>query len=290
MNWDDTQYLLALGREKTLRKAAQQLYVDQATVGRRIAILKNSLKCQLFIRSNKGYEFTPAGYQAFLAAIEMEQAALTLQNKVKGFDQQLKGDITLSTTDSIAIDFIINAIKQLRTSAPEIRIKLDVTTALRDMTQHNIDIAIRNIRPDTPGLVTKLLLTSPMGLYSSSEYLHQHGYPKTSDSLAGLDLIVHAPMVEKSPDKLFGLAIDKAKIALLADSSLLLRTSIKNGVGIGFLPKFMADIDNLVPIFPEKDFNSNYEIWLVTHADIIHTARIQMVLDTLSQLFSVKAV
>ncbi len=28
MNWDDTQYLLALGREGTLRKAAASLYVD----------------------------------------------------------------------------------------------------------------------------------------------------------------------------------------------------------------------------------------------------------------------
>ncbi len=52
----------------------------------------------------------------------------------------------------------------------------------------------------------------------------------------------------------------------------------------------MADIDNLMPIFSEKNFNSNYEIWLVTHTDILHTARIQMVLDTLSQLFSIKAV
>ncbi len=40
MNWDDTQYLLALGREKTLRKAAQQLYVDQATVGGRLQIFR----------------------------------------------------------------------------------------------------------------------------------------------------------------------------------------------------------------------------------------------------------
>lgn len=66
MNWDDTQYLLALGREKTLRKAAHPLYVDQAKVGRRIAVLENSVKCQLFTRSNRGYELTIAGHQVFL--------------------------------------------------------------------------------------------------------------------------------------------------------------------------------------------------------------------------------
>ncbi|WP_240513891.1 LysR family transcriptional regulator [Photobacterium damselae] len=44
MNWDDTQYLLALGREGTLRKAAASLYVDQATVGRRIATFRKSFK------------------------------------------------------------------------------------------------------------------------------------------------------------------------------------------------------------------------------------------------------
>ncbi|MEC6907450.1 LysR family transcriptional regulator [Photobacterium piscicola] len=287
MNWDDTQYFLALGREKTLRKAARQLYVDQATVGRRIAILENSLKCQLFTRNNRGYVLTLAGHQAFSEAEKMEQAALSLLNKVKGLDQQLKGDITISTTDSVAIDFMIEAIKIIRKTAPEIRVKLDITTILRDMNQHKIDIAIRNIRPEAPGLITKNLLKSPMGLYSSADYLSNHGYPKVSTALDNLDLVVHAPMLKNSPTHLFGLSIENSKIALLADSSLLLRSSIKNGVGIGFLPKYMAENDNLIPIFPERDFKINYELWLVTHADIIKSSRIQIVLNTINQLFSI---
>jgi len=43
MNWDDARFFLALARCGTLRKAAGQLLVDQATVGRRITALEETL-------------------------------------------------------------------------------------------------------------------------------------------------------------------------------------------------------------------------------------------------------
>lgn len=41
--WDDFRYFLALQRNMTLKASARELKVDQATVGRRIQTLEDSL-------------------------------------------------------------------------------------------------------------------------------------------------------------------------------------------------------------------------------------------------------
>jgi DNA-binding transcriptional LysR family regulator len=61
LNWNDFKYFLALARRSRLRLAAADLGVDQATAGRRIAALEESLGSQLFERTATGYELTEAG-------------------------------------------------------------------------------------------------------------------------------------------------------------------------------------------------------------------------------------
>ncbi|MGQ5486966.1 LysR family transcriptional regulator [Photobacterium damselae] len=209
-----------------------------------------------------------------------------LVKKVKGFDQQLSGDVVISTTDSVAIDFVTIAVKHIRTIAPDLRIKLDVTTQICDMTKRNVDIAIRNIRPKNSDIIVKRLLKSPMYLYASEDYIGHNRPSKSVSSLDDLDLVVHAPMLEANASTLWGLSMENARIALLADSSLLLRSAIKGGIGVGFLPEFMAKKDNLVSIFPDYHIDTDYELWMVTHTDTINSAKIRLVINILNEIFA----
>jgi DNA-binding transcriptional LysR family regulator len=54
----------------------------------------------------------------------------------------------------------------------------------------------------------------------------------------------------------------------------MLRNAVKAGIGIGELPISLAEHDGLVQIWPEPARGAVYEIWLVTHQDLRHTARI----------------
>ena len=61
MDWDNARIFLAIHRAGTLRGAAAQLDIDQATVGRRLAAMESSLNAKLFLRTPGGYVATPAG-------------------------------------------------------------------------------------------------------------------------------------------------------------------------------------------------------------------------------------
>jgi DNA-binding transcriptional LysR family regulator len=65
----------------------------------------------------------------------------------------------------------------------------------------------------------------------------------------------------------------------------MLRTAVKAGLGIGELPIHLAEHDGLVQIWPEPARGAVYEVWLVTHQDLRHTARIAAMIDGIVSAF-----
>lgn len=60
-NWDDFRYFLAVVRTGTLSAAAELLDTQHTTVARHIQTLEEQLDARLFLKSNTGYDLTPAG-------------------------------------------------------------------------------------------------------------------------------------------------------------------------------------------------------------------------------------
>ncbi len=50
---------------------------------------------------------------------------------------------------------------------------------------------------------------------------------------------------------------------------------VKQGLGIGELPTPLAQRDGLVRLWPQRARAENYEVWLVSHQDLRHTARVK---------------
>jgi len=73
----------------------------------------------------------------------MESAALELQAKIDCQDEALSGTVRVTSTDSIAIDFLIPAVAALHEAHPGIRVDLEASTQMLNLTQRQADIAIR---------------------------------------------------------------------------------------------------------------------------------------------------
>ncbi len=89
MNDLQIDYFLAAGRNLSFSKAAQELYVSQPAVSRKIQTLEEELGCPLFVRQNKGIELTANGemfyrffdeYRAQLNDLKL-RARLSLEQK-----------------------------------------------------------------------------------------------------------------------------------------------------------------------------------------------------------------
>jgi DNA-binding transcriptional LysR family regulator len=287
MNWDDARVFLAVCRESTLRGAARVLGVDQATVGRRIAALEKSLSATLFLRTSEGYALTAVGEAALRSVEKMEHSALELERQIQGLDDRLTGLVRVSTTDSLAIDFLIPAIARLHEQHPEVRVQLDASTQILSLAKREADIAVRNTRPDNPDLIARRIARWPVGLFASRDYVERHGMPEPGSAFEGHDLVVYQPYLQAHKDMtLVSEPLGRGRIVASLSSSLLVRRSIAAGIGLGEIPLYMGERDGLVRLWPERTRPVPYDIWLVTHADLRHTARVRVVIDEIVAGFS----
>ncbi|HLZ66772.1 MAG TPA: LysR family transcriptional regulator [Aliidongia sp.] len=289
MNWDDARVFLAVGREQTLRGAARLLNIDQATVGRRIASMEQALGSVLFLRTSTGYLLTPAGEAAFDAAEKMEVSALELISRTQGLDRSPSGLVRITTTDFLAVDFVIPAVAELHQKHPGISVILDSSSELANLSRREADIAIRSQKPGNPDLILKRLACWPMGLFASADYVARNPAPIPGDFFRGHDIVMYRPYLTDTKDPaLVGEPITHGRVVAAVNSSMMVRKAIGAGLGIGEIPLYIGQKDNLVRIWPDRERAKPYEVWLVTHRDLRHTARIRAVIDQLISTFLAK--
>jgi len=286
MNWDDTKVFLALYRKGSLRSAGKALGVDQATVGRRISAVEESLGAKLFLRTSKGYVLTQAGDVFLKNAVKMEHIASDLVRSVESIDEQYAGEVRISTTDSLGVDFILPALRTVKDRYPSIKITLDTSTDIVNLSRREADIAIRTIKPSNPDLIVRKLASWPIGLFASKTYISQHGVPKKDESFHDHSLVVYSPHYQRGETiHVGGIICEKSIIQLGVNTSFMMRQALVQGMGIGEVAIPLAEKSKLERVWPDWTASDAYDIWLVTHQDFKHTARLRVVIDSIADFF-----
>jgi len=285
MEWDNARIFLAIYRAGTLRGAAALLQIDQATAGRRLAALERSLDARLFLRTPSGYVPTAAGELAYAAAHRMEQAADQLQRQMQGLDHRLSGTVRVAASETVSAFYVMEAVRRLHAQHPDIRISLTAAIQLSNLTRREADLAIRNVRPDSPDLIYRHLARREVGLYASRAYVEAHGEPRPGTAFAGHRLVAYQQSVLPGwSDTFCGEPTGNGHIALEANSGLMLIEAVAAGLGIGEVPTHMARrYPDLVRLWPQR--TESYELWLVMHGDLHRTARVRAVADAIVDVF-----
>lgn len=288
MNWDDVRVFLEVHRAGTLRGAAQLLAIDQTTAGRRLGALERDLGSRLFLRTTGGLVLTDSGQQVLSAAEEMERLAVSFERRSEGADARVAGEVRVTTTDALAVDFVVPAIERLQDRHPEVRVILGTTTRLLDLARREADIAVRTLRPEQPDLIVRQVGCWEVGLYASRRYLERHGEPRPGGGFAGRDIALYQEGVtQRQSDTLVGEPRGDGRVVAELDSSLMLATFVRAGLAMGELPCYLARRDpELVRLWPDRCRAKPYEAWLVLHQDLAHTARVRVVVEAITEAFA----
>jgi DNA-binding transcriptional LysR family regulator len=262
------------------------LNVDQATVGRRVAALEKTLGAILFLRTSEGYVLTVAGEAACKSAEKMERSAMELQRQIQGLDDRLTGEVRITTTDTLAVEFLIPAIASLHEQHPDVKVRLDTSIQVLSLSRREADIAVRNVKPQNPDLITRCVARWPVGLFASADYVHSNGGPLPGTGFAGHDLVMYQPYLENGREPtIVSEPITQGRLVATVTSGLMMRRAIAAGIGIGELPVCLGEADGLTRLWPDHVRQSTYDVWLVTHEDLRHTARVRAVIDRIVEWF-----
>ena len=276
-NWDDLRVFLAVARAGSLSGAARALGVNHSTVFRRIAGLEDMLDVRLFERLPTGYALTPAGEETLGIVECIEADVATLDRTVTGQDLRLSGSVRITATDMLALWLLPEPLAQFRILYPGIEISVAVGNETLDLSRRETDIALRigNTPPET--LVGWRVGQLRFAVYGAPDYCAAH--PETDLSLhswIGLDG-GHAPLTRRFEQFLPGV-----RPALRSNSVACTVQMAKAGLGLAALPCAIAEQKPDLIRVAELPDTFALDLWLLTHEDLRHTARIRAVLDFLT--------
>ena len=287
MQWDDLNYFLAVARCGSLRKAARHLKTSAATVGRRIVDLETRLAAHLFDRNQAGYMLTESGEAIYRKAEEVEESVLSVEREALGRDLRPTGKVRLATVDDIAALIIVPRLAQFHRRFPGVSLELVAQQGLTNLTRREADVALRTVRPDHGDYVIRQAGWWSLGLYAAKGYVKTHRLRGGISDLSQVDIIT---WTDECAHLRGGSWLAKhaphSPIALATNSRRIQHAACRAGMGATILPSWIADRDpNLVCLLPPEKVMT-VELWLVTHRDLLRTARVRAVVDFLADLCS----
>lgn len=239
----ETSELLAFTRAvqaKSISRAAVELRVPRATVGRRLARLEKRLGVRLLRRSTRSLVLTRAGEVFYRHARGVLESLTQAEHSVRQTELVMRGEVRVSVPPITAASFS-ELVVDFALKYPEVRIHVDFSTRHVDLLREGYDVALRATPQLGVGLIARSVSRHTMMAVASPEYLAKAGTPKTLRELRThrcLSGFVRGEIAE---------AIWKGKRGavhiepvLSSNHLTLLRDAALAGVGIALLPETLV--------------------------------------------------
>lgn len=250
------------GKTGKINETASKHGYKQSNFSKMLKQLENELKLTLLTRLSTGVVLTNDGKQIFEIASQFDN---TLQ-KIKNYSSQSKtsGNVRLWVGDGLASGYISACLPEFYLKYPKISIDINCSIENPQLI-HETDIAIVYNRPKSTAKykISKHILH--FGLFASPAYLSRYGYPQSIDDLRQNHLICNRDIFTHTWPQWQKVVKNAAHIAIQTNSAPVLVQVIKDGLGIGLLPKNGYNKD-LVELDKFK-FNISHPFWIVSHKD-----------------------
>jgi len=259
----------AAARHHSFRKAAEELNITASAVSHGIQTLESWLGVELFRRESRGLRLTPAG-EAYAPLVNQALGILAkATEQLPG--RKATGTLSVSSAPTFAIRILLPRLDKFAAQHPDIRVTLDTSPRMVDLTLDQFDIAIRFLGTKKPAHGWTLLAKETLVPVCAPSLKAQFG--AASDA----ELLSRAPLIHVttalSTDWGFRFAASGMEIPSSIDGGLRVDTmqmgfdAATRGLGVvlGRRPLVDDDLDSgrLVPL-ARQAIASGSGYWLVT--------------------------
>jgi DNA-binding transcriptional LysR family regulator len=282
-DWDDLRLFLAVARAGSLSGAARALGVTHSTVFRRIGGFETRLGVRLFDRLPGGYALTAAGEEMRDSVIRIEEEITALALKVTGQDQRPSGTIRITTTDLLAVGVLPRHIAAFRAKWPEIEIEVIVADTVLDLTRREADVSLRIGNPAQETLVGRRVGRLAFAVYATAGLRAQEADDPTDGDWIGYGS-AHGPL-SRSLVRWW----PKMRQVYRTNSIIAAHAAAQAGIGLAALPCVVADCDPALVRAASLPEDFMLDLWVLTHEDLRHTARIRIFVDFMAAVLAADA-
>ncbi len=274
-NWNDYQIILAIARKKTLRKAAEELNVNHATLSRRLDLLNHQFNAVVFERTAKGYLLTELGQTLFAAAEKIENTDLAATRAKQSLGTDLAGKITLSLPPTIGQFLLGDSLYQFTQLYPQIELTIRNTFEIESLDKLEADIVIRGQNHPEEHLVGRRLIPYSLCFYANKEYLLNT--PRQDLRWIG------KPEDSEFPSWTHESAYKDVPVGLRINDVLGRHQAAVAGFGLTRGACYIADQEASLVRLESAQPVPFQQIWILMHPDSRNTPRIKRLMDFISE-------
>ena len=218
----------------SLSAAARELHSSPAMISKRVTRLEDRLGVRLLQRTTRRVTATDVGQRfhervlAVLAAVDDAESFASVDS------ERPRGLLRVSLPTAFGRLHVVPKLKAFMETYPELRLTVDLSDDYVDLVAGNFDLALRiGTLPDS-SLVARRLAPNRRILCASTEYLAQHGEPRTLADLSRHRLLAAEPQLTWRLEGPEGSVAYRPQTVLQTNSSEVIREAVLAGMGISF--------------------------------------------------------
>lgn len=262
---------LAVAESGSFSRAAEQLFLTQPAVSKRVAILESELETNLFDRIGRHVSLTEAGKTLLPRArrilLELEDSIRTLAN----LSGKIHGTLSFATSHHIGLHRLPSALQQFIKAHPDVRLDIafmDSEAACRAVEQGEQEFGIVTLPPQPPAqLETRAVWPDPLTVVVAKNH------PLVTKKRITLTALATYPAILPAPNTYTRQIVERAFTALDLNLDIALSTNyletirmlVTVGIGWSVLPETM--LDNKLRAVRLKQLQLERKLGIVFHRE-----------------------
>jgi DNA-binding transcriptional LysR family regulator len=244
MDLDSLQAFVKVVQTGSFTRAADALQTQKARLSRVVSGLERELSVRLLERSTRSLSLTEAGREFF----ERAHAILASVDDARQAMQRIRGEPQGTLRLTCGVEFGLIAVSgwiaDYLAAYPQVAVEADYSNRVVDIVHEGYDLAVRVGPLAESSLAARRLGLLEYGLYASADYLRRQGQPRGPQELSAHPLVVYAGAAPQGRWQLSrGDDTQSLKLQprLRVNTSLAAREALQRGLGIGLLPRRVAE-------------------------------------------------
>ena len=228
---------------------ARELSSTQSAVSKQIAALEKYLVVRLLSRTTRALTPTDDGLRYFEEARRLVGEIGEAETQLRHGERMLSGLLRVATSVGYGLRVLLPHVQSFMRKHPDVMVDLKLDDGFVDLVEQGIDVAVRNGPLPDSSLIARRIATSQRLLVAGKKYLKTLGkkehWPRIPQDLLQHPCIVYTELRARNNWEFStsdGSTVSvRVQGPLQTNSSEVLRASVLDGLGIGYLPDWLFD-------------------------------------------------
>ncbi|QYK07012.1 LysR family transcriptional regulator [Shewanella zhangzhouensis] len=238
-------------------EAARLLNLPTTTVSRKIQLLEAELGGKLLNRTTRSLSLTELGERVLPKALLIQDTLKELQSEAEAFSTEPLGQLHLSAPRAFCQNILAPLLVKFRQKYPGIKIELDASNRIQDLTKSRTDFAFRIGELADSSLLAVPLSKVHYELVASSDWVTNNSeltHPTQLNTVSTIRNHVEGYILPWYFNKDGESHLHQMEPDLLSDDLTVSLAYARNGLGVAYLPvsltKSLLESKELVALLP----------------------------------------